>query len=231
MAASPNNEGSLKKLQIESFTTADFTTSTGKKFAALVNPSSISRRLSVAVNTQNPPPGRTNTEAKYKNVNPETISFDLHLDGTGVIEGTEENANKTVTQLVDKFLEVTLKFNGQTHEPPYTKINWGTLEFKGRITNCDISYTLFKPSGDPLRAKLSVTFTSATTNETQNKQENRSSPDLSHALVVKEGDTLPLMCNKIYKDSSMYVQVARINRLVNFRKLVPGTTILFPPIK
>jgi nucleoid-associated protein YgaU len=47
---------------------------------------------------------------------------------------------------------------------------------------------------------------------------------------VKTGDTLPLMCYRIYGDTRYYLQVAAINGMGNFRKLIPGTEILFPPI-
>lgn len=222
---------SLTKLKIESHEQATCNGTPKATFIALINPATISRKLSVSINTQSQPPGRAGSESKYRNTEPETISFDLYLDGTGAIDDDGQTPKKTVTDLVNKFLEVALAFDGKIHEPPYTKINWGTLEFKGRITTCDISYTLFDPDGKPLRAKLSLSFSGASTPEELNKRENRSSPDLSHTLVVNQGDTLPLMCNKIYKDSTLYVQVARINGLVNFRNLIPGTTLRFPPIK
>ena len=46
---------------------------------------------------------------------------------------------------------------------------------------------------------------------------------------VKKGDTLPLMCFKIYGDSKYYVQVAAVNRLSDFRNLQVGNEIFFPP--
>jgi len=231
MANPPANSAQLKKLEIESFTDADCTSATGKKFAALVNPATISRRLSMDIDTDVKAPGNVDSQAQFRAINPQTLSFELILDGTGVIDGTGDNEGKSVQELIDAFIEVAVNYDGEQHEPNYTKILWGGLIFKGRLSSCDISYTLFMPGGDPLRAKLNLSFVSTKTFETQDKLKGNRSPDLSHSLVVKEGDTLPLMCNQIYKDSSLYIQVARINCLVNFRNLVPGTTILFPPIK
>jgi nucleoid-associated protein YgaU len=57
------------------------------------------------------------------------------------------------------------------------------------------------------------------------------SPDLTHIRLVKAGDTLPEMCFNIYGDPRYYLDVARQNRLDNFRKLEPGTRIFFPPIE
>jgi nucleoid-associated protein YgaU len=62
-------------------------------------------------------------------------------------------------------------------------------------------------------------------------KENRSSPDLTHYRIVKAGDNLPLMTQRIYGDPKYYLEVARVNKLVNFRNLKPGQAIYFPPIE
>jgi len=48
---------------------------------------------------------------------------------------------------------------------------------------------------------------------------------------VKEGDKLPLMTFRIYGDSRYYLEVAKINNITNFRKLMVGSKIFFPPIQ
>jgi nucleoid-associated protein YgaU len=49
-------------------------------------------------------------------------------------------------------------------------------------------------------------------------------------VEVKAGDTLPMLCYQIYKDSSYYLAVARLNQLQNFRQLQPGQLLRFPPL-
>ena len=63
------------------------------------------------------------------------------------------------------------------------------------------------------------------------KEANKKSPDLTHKVVTREGDTLPLICYDIYGDSSYYLEVAKYNNIANFRNLIPGTTLYVPPIK
>ena len=48
---------------------------------------------------------------------------------------------------------------------------------------------------------------------------------------MQEGDSLPLMCHRIYGDARYYLEVARTNALVDFRSLRPGTELLFPPLE
>ena len=78
---------------------------------------------------------------------------------------------------------------------------------------------------------MTATFVATTDKKTESKEKNNSSPDLSHVKLAKRGDTLPLMCQDIYGDVNMYLEVARVNGITNFRDLEPGTEILFPPIK
>jgi nucleoid-associated protein YgaU len=74
-----------------------------------------------------------------------------------------------------------------------------------------------------------VTFKEFKEEDLRVAEENNASPDLTHVRVVKDGDSLPLMCYRIYGDARYYMDVARTNGLVNFRSLTPGTKLVFPP--
>jgi nucleoid-associated protein YgaU len=67
--------------------------------------------------------------------------------------------------------------------------------------------------------------------EQQALQEANSSPDLTHTIEVKAGDTLPLLCYQVYKNAAYYPEVARINRLNNLHELRPGQRLTFPPLR
>ena len=95
----------------------------------------------------------------------------------------------------------------------------------------DITYKLFKPDGTPIRATIHATFKGFIEDSLRVARENNNSPDLTHIRMVNEGDTLPLMTFRIYGNSKYYLEVAKANKLVNFRKLVPGQQIFFPPIE
>jgi nucleoid-associated protein YgaU len=53
---------------------------------------------------------------------------------------------------------------------------------------------------------------------------------VSHSRVVRRCDTLPLLTAEVYGTSVHYLRVARANGLSHFRDLVPGQTLLFPPL-
>ena len=113
----------------------------------------------------------------------------------------------------------------------YLKIAWGAFISKCVLKSAEITYTLFKPDGYPLRAKVKATFSANIDDALRVAEERKSSPDLTHVRVVKQGDHLSLMTQQIYGDPGYYLQVARFNNLKNYRKLEVGQELLFPPLK
>lgn len=216
----------LEKMEIKAYENNKYTGGSIAELNVQINPASYSHNHTVNYSSYIPW-GAANTTLRFWGMPPETISFDIYFDGTGIIEGS----NLPVEKQLSKFKETCFKFNGQIHEPNYLIISWGSLTFKCKLTSLNVNYTLFKQNGNPLRAKASVAFQEAIDESMINKMANPRSPDLTHVVIVKEGDSLPLICNDIYGDSSYYLAVAKHNNIVNFRNLIPGTKLYMPPIK
>ncbi|MBI1835301.1 MAG: peptidoglycan-binding protein [Burkholderiales bacterium] len=171
--------------------------------------------------------GQSGSEAKFHASQPEKLSLkELVLDGTGAVPGT----TMTVKQQVESLRDAVYTYVGMKHEAPIVQVVWGSLIFYGRVENLKFDYTLFKPNGEPLRAKISLTFVEYISPAEIVKEEGKKSPDLTHLVQVRAGDTLPLLCDRIYRDSRYYMDVARINGLSSFRHLTPGMTLRFPPL-
>lgn len=162
-----------------------------------------------------------------------TIKFPpLIFDVTGAIPQEEWPKNcSTIKDMVDRLKKVVYDPDGESHQPPVVKIFWGTFSFSVRTTKLDIKYTLFNLNGCPLRAEITLEVQFFYQEWPFDHTKEKKSPDLTHLVEVKAGDSLPLMCERIYNDSSYYLQVARINGLTNFRDLKPGTMLEFPPIR
>lgn len=208
---------------------------TGTYFETTMNPASLKTGLSISYSGAGAgdkvPVGAAGASPKFKSTNAENLNFDLVIDGTGVVPGTED---LTVADQITKLKSITYRYDGSKHEPNVVQITWGDggIEaFTGRLVSLGIDYTLFRPSGEALRAKVSLSFKSFSTTEEINRAANKTSPDLTHIVLVRAGDTLPLLCERIYKDPSKYLAVARHNRLDSFRALKPGTELHFPPMR
>jgi hypothetical protein len=197
-----------------------------KTFDVMINPSNYSHAYSISYNKKKVQ-GQIGSETKFSTVEPEKVGFDIVLDGTGAVEGSSDD----VTTQMRKLTEVVYQYDGEEHEPPHLRVLWGSFIFFGRLDALSSEYSLFKPSGDPLRAKVKLSFVGFMSREEEALKANRSSPDLTHVVSVRAGDTLPLLCQRIYKDASYYLEVARINDIVDFRSLPPGVELHFPPLR
>lgn len=152
------------------------------------------------------------------------------LDTTGVVPEKEWPVKGSIKDMIEKLNKVVYKLNGKVHETPIVEVQWGTTHFKGRLKKMDVKYVLFDLNGEPLRAEVSLDFYIYETIKEIEAEARKSSPDLTHIIEVKAGDTLPNLCNKIYKDPSFYMQVARVNQLSTFCCLKPGMRLVFPPL-
>lgn len=223
----------LEKLTITPCTTAG--ASAGSAYTVMMNPTAYDYEHSIRYQTA-AALGSSAPEQKFNAYRPERVSFDIELDGTGVGQAETGTASSSTAPddakvQVDKLKAVVYKFDGSKHEPNYVKLAWGNFSFVGRLEKLSVSFNLFKPTGEPLRAKVKMSFVGTTGAAQEAAAANKSSPDLSHLIEVKAGDTLPLLCYRIYKDSSYYLEVARVNGLVNFRSLAPGAWLKFPPLR
>jgi LysM repeat protein len=206
-------------------------------FEAMFNPDSFSQSYETeygkyqGVNS-------TSKQLIYGHSGSRRVSFKLVLDGTGVHEMglVQLLPQKTVSERVRHFLDLTYHMNGAIHEPNFLQVEWGGKEDGGLIFSCrlasvNVTYTSFNRDGSPLRAELDIALLSDEDPQKRLVRENKSSPDLTHTRIVKQGDTLPLLTKEIYGSSSYYLRVAQANGLDDFRNLVPGQELYFPPLE
>ncbi|MBU1310207.1 peptidoglycan-binding protein [Rheinheimera muenzenbergensis] len=202
------------------------------RFQAMINPASLNHQLGISYNSDsstNLPIGKSAVESKLSQYQQEKLSFELVLDGTGAVP---QAAATEVSEQVKQLKNVVYHYVGEKHEPSIVKLQWGqSFSFIGRLSSMTLDYTLFKPGGDPLRAKIKLNFGSYMSNKQEALKADRQSPDLTHQYHVKAGDTLPLLCYRQYKDSSYYLAVAEFNQLDSISMLVPGTVLYFPPLR
>ncbi len=196
-------------------------------FTVMLNPNNLSISSGIKYNAN-----KKSNVANYKYYNSTEISIPaLLFDTTGAIPQTEwPKGCSTIKQMIDKLKRAVYDFDGESHQPPIVKIFWGDNTYTVRVNSFKVKYALFNKAGAPIRAEVSLgteNFYQPDLRQTSEKK----SPDLTHLVEVKAGDTLPLMCARIYNDPSYYLQIAKINGLTNFRNLKPGTMLEFPPIR
>lgn len=226
----------LSKLTIYAFTDIERT-----KPSALIpmlevqyNPETLSTRHESVFHNR-PVLSSTRPTAKWSHARGRELSVALVFDGTGVEDFGLKPQLLTVGDRVERFLAVCYEIVGTSHEAHYLTLKWGTRGvfgfrgFKCRLASVETKYTAFDRDGTPLRAELSTKFIEALAPLEAKALARLSSPDLTHRWVVRSGDTLPQLCRTIYGSAAHYLSVAQVNGLDDFRDLVPGQELIFPP--
>ena len=199
-------------------------------FSAMLNPTGYSQSLQVKYSSK-AIPGKAEPEVKYSCSMPETLELDeLIIDGTGVLNSsTNSNATDVKSQIA---LLKTVAYEAPENdavERPVVQIIWGTLSFLGRVDNIVVKYTMFKPSGEPLRAKVKLSFSEF--QDTEEQAQSNSSTAMSaptQQVQLTDNKSMPLVCFDVYQDSSQYMNVAKYNDLTSFLDISPGMNLLFP---
>ena len=221
-------------------------------FTVLVNPNTY--RINYNLNYNRPQQqGASSTAPQYVSSDPISIDFEVLFDGTGVIpkqpstnplEGVPiagaiaggiagllgGDKPYDVAKQIKTFTALVYEYNGDQHQPKRVQISWGNLVFFGALKSLSYQFKLFGSDGSPLRAVATVSFESHLPDFLRDAINKPSSPDLTHLRTVQEGDTLPLMCYRIYGDSTYYLAVAKANNLLNFRRIDVGQELFFPPL-
>lgn len=218
------DSGQVTKMKIVAYSDPDFSNQVGE-YDVLVNPEKYHMKQEQQYTAATTTNGSSAQTVKYKGAGQSTFEITLFFDGTGII------SKKKVDDQIQDVKDLVYKYNGDIHETNYLKIYWGTQSlFQGRVKTWNTNYTMLDTDGTPLRAEVIAEFVASISVKKKALEENRNSSDLTHVRVVKAGDNLPLMCHRIYGDSSYYLKVAAHNQLEDFRYLKPGETIVFPPV-
>ncbi|MFT3794678.1 hypothetical protein [Flavobacterium sp.] len=250
--------GIIDKMRIEVFPTKDYVEPPQQTIFVQLNPEKYTMKHNV-VFCEGQAMGTTGSDLKFNKIEGEEVTFDFLFDSSGVVapgkiksgkgtptfedlKGDVVNALQpaivdpfgeaaTVEKEVEAFKNLLMGYNGDTHQTAFLRLLWGGYSLSCRLKSMDIEYTLFRKDGRPVRAKVKCLFKGTVDYKVMVARENKSSPDLTHQRVVEMNDKLPLMAESIYQSNGYYIDVAKNNKLLTFRKLNTGDSLQFQPIK
>lgn len=186
-----------------------------------------------------PIPGLNQPLQQFVRGDAETISLELFFDSTD--SGTGIGAD-SVTEQVEKVSKL-VAVRGDLHRPPLVRLSWGEdfpaatwgvgsqaeSVFTAIVLSVARRYTLFSPTGKPLRAVVTVSLKQHATIDQQIKAMNLQSADHTRIHVVTEGETLPLIAYDAYNDVLAWRLIADANNLDDVANLKIGTRLQLPP--
>ena len=189
------------------------------KFTVLLNPAEYTRNKKLCY-----VPGENHLDR----VAPEVLTLsDLVFDGTGVVAPPNGAVPQSVdAQLLALQAVVSDPMTGKAVGMPVVELLWGSLYFVGRLAALDVRYTLFKPSGEPLRARVTLKFNEYEVDYGKHKTRAlAANANSTRVIEARAGSTLPLMCFDAGQDMTKYQEVARANGLTSCRNVAPGTMV------
>ncbi len=199
----------------------------GIPFLAMFNPEHLSITEEIEWDEVSPPSSNGASQT-FNKIDARRFTVELTLDGTGV---NTNGVKIPVTAQVILFRAATTSVQGLLHQPAFLLVQYGLFISTCVLESSSVDYTMFDFTGLPIRAKITASFKEHTIPTLSSILNMLSSPDLTHTVTVKEGDLLPLITYQTYNDQSYYLQVAKVNKLKNFRKLEAGSTLVLPPLK
>lgn len=227
------------KLAIAAHSNAERNDRSPLLFVVQYNPDSFALRYEAAIEETDPVSGLSETH--FRHSRPSTLSIQLRFDGTLPAESPFVGAHATVQERLQAFFEHCAHMDGDIHAPKYLRLQWGqnlawSLNYRSgqayfdcRLRSADVRYVAFDRNGDPLHAELQAEFVENQSQKSAAAKASFKSPDLTQRRTVRAGDTLPLLCQRVYGSSHHYVRVAELNGLDNFRVLPVGLELVFPP--
>ncbi len=160
---------------------------------------------------------------QFVNGRAERLSVELFFDTSEA----EKDVRSEYLNDLNKLVEV----DSALHAPPVCQFRWGEgIIFDALVESMETRFTMFLPSGIPVRARVNVVFTEYKTSEYHESEVDPESTDKTKSWTVTQGDTLWLIAAEEYDDPAHWRTIAEANNLQNPRELEPGTALELPPL-
>lgn len=172
-------------------------------------------------------PGTDNPIMQFINGGETSLDLTLHFDTQNdYIRKTSDDVRAYMQPILN-----ALWINGKLHAPPEAAFSWGGCFFKGIITDARQSFTMFLPSGIPVRARLELTFKNNEDTLNAGKKAPFESPNRTKVRRAEKGAQLWRIANAEYGHPKYWRVIADFNKIYNPRKLPEGELLRLPPLK
>jgi hypothetical protein len=175
-------------------------------------------------------PGSTLPITQFVSGDAETLSMELFFD-TYPTETTNPGAKADgptdVREYTDR-IDGLMKLDPDRGEPPVCRFVWGSLLFTSVVESASKQFTMFLPSGVPVRARVNITFKRYAGAFERRTESSGQTVEQPRMWVVKQGDTLWDIAATEYGDPYAWRDIASANGIENPRTLQIGTELVLP---
>src|SRR3954451_12999309 len=180
-------------------------TVTGTVIPVMFNPEeyTVNRDINYA---QTAIPGLSGPILQFVSGNMQTLEMELFLDtyeehraGDRIQNQAGEDVRRLTRQVTD-----LMNIEPSTHAPPVLLFIWASLSFTCVLARTSQNFTMFKPDGTPVRARLQVTFNEFRNVDLESKEIKRETADFSKFHVVGMGETLSSIAAATYGNPRLW---------------------------
>lgn len=165
-------------------------------------------------------PGRSAPLLQFTHGNMRTLEMELLFD-------TYEQ-QRDVRKETGKLIRL-LDINPKTHAPPVLLFTWGeNFEFQCVLARANQKFILFLSNGNPVRARVQVSFSEFSNDLLEPKEIKRETADYTKIHVVTQGETLSSIAGKEYANPRLWRPLAIRNRIDDPRTLTLGQRLAIP---
>ena len=115
-------------------------------------------------------------------------------------------------------------------QPPLLKLEWTNVAvFEAYLTTANITYTLFRRDGSPLRANVESSLTESAPPPTPRQNPSSGGPPGNRTHVLGAGESLQSLAYREYRDARLWRGLALFNGVDDPMRLRPGRRLDLPP--
>lgn len=166
-------------------------------------------------------PGLSGPLLQFVNGNMRTLEMELFFDTTEPPHDVRDETQKVVG---------LLDINSDLHAPPVLRVSWASLQFRCVLARVSQKFIRFLDDGQPVRARLTVTFDEYIDPDSESKEVNRQTADFSKVHVVKRGETLSGIAGDFYADPGSWRPIAIANDIDDPREIETGQPLRIPSL-
>jgi nucleoid-associated protein YgaU len=162
---------------------------------------------------------------EYTGTQPRSLDVEMFIDATDRDDG---DVSDSVATLLSAVRPTDRSKNSETPFPPIVVFSWGAATpFVGVVKQVSATYTMFRPSGQPIRATCKISMQEY---EPSPPRQNPTSGALrsSRAHTVVLGDSLASIAHAEYGDPTLWRAIASANELEDPFNLRVGCDLLIP---
>jgi hypothetical protein len=164
---------------------------------------------------------------QYTGPQPSKLTLEMFFDAS---DTQSDSVVKSVEKLFACCVPTQASHDQKKDSPPWVIFKWGGLTgFLAYISSVQAKYTLFTPTGLPIRATCTVTLDElAGEAPKQNPTSGGRVPHREH--VVLEGESLATIAYREYGDPGLWRRVAEANRIDDPFRVRAGHRVLLPTV-